>query len=533
MCPEGEKHKAHVRTDRTLVAFSLANHPDMRTSTPLLCILLGLLFAALFHNAGLGINLPLFQVVLLIAAWAVERPSLRPELLLAVGGTIISGIAVALHGSLLAIWVNLLSALLFTGLLLAPKLRALHHMFLLSMAHVLPAQRAFLRTINERLRARGLPVLRGRALLAVALIAGTAWLFAMLYRAANPHFEALADRITNKLGIWLAGLDLSIAGTFLLGLTLTNVVMLRTTQRGMLGWMSAANDQLFRRPQAPASSMLGLRYEARMGIALLAVLNVLLLVANVLDIRHVWFGFTFNGQYLKQFVHEGTWLLILSIALGAAVVLWFFRANQNFHRGNGLLRSLAYVWLAQNALLAVSVAIRNSWYIHHYALAYKRIGVLFFLLAVIAGLVLVLLKVRRRRSAHYLLRTNALSVYVILLGMCCVDWSMLIARYNFGKRDQAFVHLDFMATLPDRTLPWLVQEQHALEKIDRNNQDLLSGSFSRSLYMEPSTYGSIIAMRIERFMQEYPDRSWREWRHADARAYRLLTQQVRGAAKPL
>lgn len=522
-----------VRTDRTLVAFSLANHTDMRTSTLLLCLLLGLLFAALFHKAHIGINLVLFQLALLGAVWADERPLLRPELLLAAGGTLLSGVAVAWHGSLLAIWVNLLSVLLLAGLLLAPKLRALHHVLLLSLVHMLPAQRAFLHTFNERLRARGLPAMRGRTLLAVGLIAGMAWLFSMLYRAANPHFEALADRIGAKLGTWLAGLDLGIAGTFLLGLTLTNVVMLRTTQRGMLGWMSAANDQLFRRPQAPAASMLGLRYEARMGIALLAVLNLLLLVANVLDIRHVWFGFSFNGQYLKQFVHEGTWLLILSIALGAGVVLWFFRANQNFHRGNGLLRSLAYVWLAQNALLAVSVAIRNSWYIHHYALAYKRIGVLFFLLAVIVGLVLVLHKVRQRRSAHYLVRTNALSVYVILLGMCMVDWSVLIARYNFNKRDQAFVHLDFMATLPDRALPWLVQEQHALEKIDRHNQVLLGGSFSRMLYMEPATYGEIVQERIDRFMRHYPERTWRGWRHADARAYRLLTQQDRGAAKPL
>jgi uncharacterized membrane-anchored protein YitT (DUF2179 family) len=237
----------------------------------------------------------------------------------------------------------------------------------------------------------------------------------------------------------------------------------------------------------------------------------------------VWFGFSFDGQYLKQFVHEGTWLLVLSILLGAGIVLWYFRANQNFHSGNRALKVLAYLWLAQNAVLTISVAIRNYWYIHHYALAYKRIGVVFFLLACFVGLAIVMLKVRDRRSSHFLFRWNAFSIYAILLGMACVDWDVVIAQYNFAKKDQSFVHLDFMATLADKALPWLAQEQHALELIDRNNQAKLgSSSFSRSLYMEPKAYGETIAERTGRFLDEYPKRSWLEWNWADARAYRML-----------
>lgn len=270
--------------------------------------------------------------------------------------------------------------------------------------------------------------------------------------------------------------------------------------------------------------MLGLRYELRTGVILLGVLNAMLLVANALDIRHVWFGFEFNGQYLKQFVHEGTTLLILSIVLGAGIVLWFFRANQNFLRGNAALKTLAYLWLAQNAVLAISVGVRNYWYIHHYALAYKRIGVIFFLLAVVIGLALIGAKVARRRSRHYLLRWNALSAYAILLFLAYFNWDVLIAKYNFSKADQSFVHLDYMATLSDRALPWLAHPQHELETIDQHNQAVIgSNSFSRTLYMPPQRYADVIAERTGRFLEAYPQRSWKSWTYADARAYRLLS----------
>jgi hypothetical protein len=107
--------------------------------------------------------------------------------------------------------------------------------------------------------------------------------------------------------------------------------------------------------------------------------------------------------------------------------------------------------------------------------------------------------------------------------MTCVNWDVLIARYNFSKQDQSFIHLDFMATLSDKALPWLAQEQHALEQIDTHNQSMIDNdSFSRSLYMEPRSYAEVITERSTAFLDEYPKRSWRSWTWADARAYRML-----------
>jgi len=394
----------------------------------------------------------------------------------------------------------------------------------LGVRHILPAQRVFFQSAQGSGRVRVLPRL-GRntagTLLAVLLIVV---LFMVIYQNSNPHFDSMMDRFWASVEQLFDEVDLSLLFTFALGLATTNMVLQHSQHPRLMEWMGRSTDVLLRqRTRRPITSVLGLRYELRTGVLLLGLLNILLLVVNVLDIRHVWFDFSFNGQYLKQFVHEGTYLLILSILLGAGIVLWFFRANQNFHRSNRMLKVLAFIWLAQNAVLAISVGIRNYWYIHHYALAYKRIGVVFFLLAVLVGLVVVGLKVRNRRSRHFLLRWNAFAVYTILLVMACVNWDVLIARYNFSKQDQSFIHLDFMVTLSDKALPWLAQQQHALEQIDTHNRSMLdSDSFSRTLYMEPKAYGELIAERSARFVEEYPERSWRSWTWADARAYRML-----------
>lgn len=504
------------------------DRPNMRRThlLPLLSFAFALLFAALFHRQSMGLNVLLFELPLLAVLWWLRRPPHTVEVVMTTAGTALSAVLVMLYGSHLALVVNLLSLVATVGVLLAPQLHAVHHSVLLSVRNVLPAQREFLRGIPGRGNMRTMPRL-GRnsaaTLLAVLLIVV---LFMVIYQTSNPHFDHVMDRFWASVEELFHGFDLSLAFTFALGLATTNMVLQRSQQPALMAWMGRSTDMLLRtRLHRPATNMLGLRYELRSGVLLLALLNLLLVGVNVLDVRHVWSDFSFNGQYLKQFVHEGTYLLILSILLGAGIVLWFFRANQNFHRSNRMLKTLAYIWLAQNAVLAISVGIRNYWYIHHYALAYKRIGVIFFLLAVLIGIIIVGIKVRNKRSRHFLFRWNAFAAYSILLLMACFNWDVFIARYNFSKQDQSFIHLDFMATLSDKALPWLAQEQHALERIDTHNRSMLdSDSFSRSLYMEPRSYADVIAERKAAFLSGYPERSWRSWTWADARAYDMLKQ---------
>ncbi|MBL7985055.1 MAG: DUF4173 domain-containing protein [Flavobacteriales bacterium] len=480
-----------------------------------LCIGSAVLFTFLFHGTGIGINLLLFECAM-VGLWAVlyGLPR-RSDVGLTIGGILITAAMVAVHASSLAITMNIIAVVIGTGVLLAPQLGALHHAAALSATHFLHAQGAFL---------GALPLFGGTASTAKRFNART-WipallaplvilLFIAIYRASNPRFDALMDE-----------LDADIALVFLLGLSTCAFLLFRTYHTPLQQWAAKHHDAVLPTlAMEEADHQAMLLAEARTAVLLIGMLDLVLLVVNVLDVRYVWFDFRFEGQYLKQFVHEGTYLLILSILLGAAIVLYYFRGDLNFIRNSGALRWLSYAWLLQNALLAVSVGVRNARYIEHYALAYKRIGVGFFLVAIIAALVIILLKVHRRRSHHYVVRWNMRCVFALALLMSVFDWDTIIARYNMAHRERAFIELKFLTKLAYKTLPLLVRSKLELENLDSYNREVLGGThrYNRWLYMEPVTYAGLIDERIQRFTTDYPQRSWREWNLAEDQAYHVL-----------
>lgn len=246
----------------------------------------------------------------------------------------------------------------------------------------------------------------------------------------------------------------------------------------------------------------------------------MILSMNVIDINWVWFNFEWEGQYLKQFVHEGTYLLILSILISGVLVLYYFRRNLNFYRNNNLLKYLSYIWLAQNGVLAVSVAIRNFWYINYFALAYKRIGVIIFLVLTIYGLYTVYRKVRERKSAFYLFKTNAYALLVVLIISSLMNWDSTIAKYNFKNSNTSFLHLDYLATLSDKSLPYLDKTLPELKQIEAVQNEKFP--FEQK-FMTSEEYFSIIQNRKRRFIDKWEAKSILSWNLPEYSAYKKLT----------
>ncbi len=143
-----------------------------------------------------------------------------------------------------------------------------------------------------------------------------------------------------------------------------------------------------------ASGTMALKNENTTGIISLVLLNVLLLGVNIVDVNFLWLNFQYKvGEPVYRMVHNGTELLIASIVLAMAILLCFFKGNLNFYKRNKWLKYGAYAWIVQNAMLVCSVfLLRDYYYILKHGLAYKRIGVLFFLLMVLVGLLTVFLK---------------------------------------------------------------------------------------------------------------------------------------------
>ena len=186
-----------------------------------------------------------------------------------------------------------------------------------------------------------------------------------------------------------------------MGLLSSNYIFFRNTDQHLENKDKAANDflQRIRKRVSRQLNLNSLTNELKAAIFLLAILNIIILILNVIDIYWVWFNFSWDGALLKQFVHEGTYLLILSIIISIIIVLYYFRGNLNFYKNNIWLKRLSYAWIMQNAILAISVGIRNYWYIYYYSLAYKRIAVIVFLILTLYGLYTVYQKVKDKKSA--------------------------------------------------------------------------------------------------------------------------------------
>lgn len=261
-----------------------------------------------------------------------------------------------------------------------------------------------------------------------------------------------------------------------------------------------------------ANGIMALKNENITGIISLTLLNVLLLVINCIDIKYVWFGVEDkNNINLSQYVHEGAGLLIFSILIAMILLLFFFRGNLNFYKKNKWLRYGAYAWLFQNAILVISVLFRDYYYIASMGLAYKRIGVLVFLLLVLFGLITVFIKIRQRKTTYYLFRINAWFAIFILVVSSCIHWDEMIAEYNLSRKEVQ-LDVDFLLSLSDRTLPVLEKNVSVLEKA------LPADSISYDEHGSTSVINvrTILANRKMEFFQTQTSYSWLSWNVADA-----------------
>ena len=247
---------------------------------------------------------------------------------------------------------------------------------------------------------------------------------------------------------------------------------------------------------------------------------------NYTDIRYVWLDFEFEGVgSLSQFVHEGTYLLILSILLSKGFIIFYFRKNLNFYPNNRLLRILAVTWMVQNALLALSVAIRNWYYVQYYALAYKRIGVFIFLILVFFGLITMMIKIQRRNTGYQLLRANALAAFVMLIAMSAVNWDPWIIRYNLTAKHHAGFDASFCFIVSEKAIPVMIENMHRIEEEMNNGKGLMKYSRNCS---DIDCFKASLRTEAECFIQSYEKESALSWNYADAQTYTYLCEYMKG-----
>ena len=499
------------------------------------------LFDWLFWLEGAGLNMLVYTVFVvgaqlyLLPRHAAARRS--GYFWLAVGGSVGSGVLVAVYGSgaaVLACWTSLA---LLLGYVNQPHLKLVLYAVLTALGSAGQAGWLVLRGLrlpespSGNVRA-GWFYARLLLLPVVVLV-----VFHFLFVLANPVYSRLSGEALAVLGEWLAKLipDISIGHLLfiILGFSITAGLLVVVPMHFLADHESHFGEFVRRQRDRVASfgvrrpdfrtkrfRALDLRKEFLAAAAVFGLVNLLLLVVNAIDVHWLWFGFApAPGFDLTQFVHEGTYVLIFSILLAMGIVLWFFRRNLNFYApGLPWLRWGATVWVVQNAVLAGSVGVRNYYYVLHTGLAYKRIGVCFFLLLTLFGLATVLLKIWQRRSAYSLVRLNALAAYAVLLLLAAGNWEIWMARYNLNPRFHT-VDAGFLLAMPGRVLPTVLARRAVFDQVPALVADDGSGYYHG---LSPIYAQQQLDEAVRRWQFQQKDRDWQSLCWADWQAYESL-----------
>lgn len=362
--------------------------------------------------------------------------------------------------------------------------------------------------------------------------------FFCIYRLANNMFSEIAGQIELQVGIFFSHFFDFFAWQrllfLLLGLLITGSVLLKSKLNYFSTRETRMHDALLR-SKTPlrqkregtsfkfvemvmgkmASGTLALKNENTTGIISLILLNVLLLGVNLIDINFLWLNFQYKaGEPVYKMVHEGTELLIVSIVLAMAILLFFFKGNLNFYKRNKWLKYGAYAWIVQNAMLVCSVLLRDYYYILKNGLAYKRIGVLFFLLMVLVGLITVFLKIWARKSSYFLFRVNAWAGIAVLVLATTIHWDEFIAGYNLKRRDTVALDVPFLLSLSDKALPLLDTNIVVLQNLE--NKLKTEAERVGNVYGCDSCFTEQLKNREAEFVQKQKQYSWLSWNYADA-----------------
>lgn len=492
----------------------------------LITILATLLFVLLFFEKSLGLNVAIYGVVTTTALVIFKTSLFRAWLPKVVGfGFLATSIFYYLFASPFTLFVHILSFVLLIGLHSQPFIRNLLYAFGNSFANYTRAVSDFFGSFRSRKR-RVRSFSFGRVAKIIFLPLFIILLFLALYSMGSSFFSDAVGSIGDVLGRVFSKIfkyvDIEAVFVALFGLVFAVIHSLGYHTSSWSDDDATSSDILSRVRQKTlrAFGTMDLATEYKSGVFLLASLNVMLGVLLYLEITNVWISFEWGGELLKELVHEGTYILIVAILVSMGITLYYFRKNLNFYSHNKVLKTMAYIWMGLNALLVVSVAVRTFYYIEFFGLAYKRIGVLFFLLACVLGLGTLVYKVYKVRSTYYVVRVNAFVAYIILVAICTANWDSIIARYNFSHYKTAFIHLPFMSNLSDKTLPYLQLTEHQVAEIESKQVEEIP--FARRGYFKDVDYQNKIALRVEKFKKEQKDRHWLESVWAEDKAFQLL-----------
>jgi Domain of unknown function (DUF4173) len=484
-------------------------------------IVLPLLFNAIFWKEDFGINLLIFSsLVMFILAYFLFPESInKRNVQISVLLTLMSGLMVVLHNSVISKMGHLASFFLTIGFMQENRSKTVFEaalQFGINFFGTIFQAPKHLQGASELVFGQNkLAKFISRNIVLAIIPMLVFGVFFLIFLVANPVFSQMVDNSWQYLSdLFSLSFDEETWGRivfFLFGTYWIISFLFDWKISKNLSKFFARNEHITPSENVSERESNYQRNEYKIALMLIGSVNILLLIINIIDINFLWFSFDYSQVgNLSKLVHEGTGTLIFSIFLSIAILLYYFRKDLNFYQNNKLLKYAAYTWIVQNAILIISVSLRNYYYIDFYGLTHLRIGVGIFLLITLIGLVTLWLKIRDLKSFFYMFRVNTWALYVVFMGLTLVNWDVLIARYNLSHTFKNGVDYGYLLTLSNKTLPIIYENRSKLP--NEANQNWLQ-------------------TRIEQYFKHQNGYTWCSWNMADSQAVESLKTQI--AANPI
>lgn len=344
-------------------------------------------------------------------------------------------------------------------------------------------------------------------------------LFLFVFAAANPvlshEFADLRGRITGalmKLNIHLeAGRLLFWCGWLLVFAALIRPVI----RSAMVAQLTGLDVRLA--PCEEGGQDSGNFLVAR---ATLICVNVVFLGYNGLDAVYLYFKATLPaGITWTAYTHAGCGWLTFGLFLSTVVLGVIFWRELNFHARAGVLKRLAFLWIAQNALLAGGTLRRIWMYTDYSGLTQLLLTGVYGSVLVMAGLAIMARKVHGNQNAIWLLRRYAAAFAIGVTVLVLTPHGLVCAGYNVPRIQAEKPHAMWpvvLKELPPDALPPIV----ALLDYRRRDGDAAREKLVRE------GIAAILGQHLVRLEQE-ESRPWSQWQASSWWALRHL-RAVRG-----
>ena len=498
-----------------------------------------LYYSYLFYEQSAGINFLVFNIAMIAIVLSLRNNIWKEKTWLVVAfGCLLSSACIVYHHTNLAVYTNLISLLGLAGLSYerrASLATALPNALIaLFSSHVIAlTERLGMNKVDDnqaQIKTNGIEKLTKRVI-RIGLPMVVTLLFAIIYMGANPAFNHFIINLFtfNSLTISWSWVFFTLGGFMLLFPFFYPHIATE-----LAGLDLANKDKLLRARRSVKEAtfkMLDLKNEYQTGWLMLAMLNGLLLMVNGLDVYYLWIIQQLpEGIVYADYVHQGVYALIFSIVLAISIILYFFRRNLNFLTQNQKLKTVAYIWILQNAFLVFTTYCKTMTYVNQFGITHKRIGVFVYLTLTLIGLITTFIKIYKVRSSWFLFRKNTWAFYVVLLIAACFNWDRIITEHNLHNINKKEIDLMYLVNdLSDTNLPELIEY---VKKLPDNHQTTEYQPISPySSEQSTTTYNTKELVRqkkavFQRIYHEQKEKGncWQSWNLDRERVFKIINK---------